>query len=157
MSNFEDFGGKVTFEKGQNGEPSSLTINLADITRDEFRQMREMRQMVRDERDNVLPHCDIDFEPDHNLGAGKRLINALERRGFDVDVDKEERTIKISKDFDKEGGCKPLENAAERRAQAFFGREFHPVARMIHRDWVEDHPVRHALRERLVIRALRDS
>lgn len=149
MSNFEDFGGKVTFEKRQNGEPAHLTIDYADVTRDEFKQLAQMRHC--NEQDSNLPCCDIDFG--HGIDRPAKLLHALERRGFDVDVDKENRTIEISKDH---GLGSKYEEGREHYLKNVSDKECGPNIKIIHADFDHPHPIRHELRERRLWKAIKD-
>lgn len=111
---------KVTFEK-ERGEPAHLKINLADAARDDIAALAKILNWQGGKPG--LPNLEIDLSPDAD-GAAK-LIGALEHRGFNVEIDKENQTLDISKTVKLGDSKSPGEHI--RRAQVVFDPEFGPV------------------------------
>jgi len=134
MTKGEDFvPGKITYERAEGGEQAHLKINLADAASDDIRALNKILQW-QDGKPN-LPNVEFDLDP--NAIAGAKLINALERRGFDVEFNKEEGTVDISKDIKLGDGKSPGEPI--RRAQVIFDPEFGPVVEIGKGHFVHDH------------------
>lgn len=150
MSKFEDFSGKITIEKG--GESAQLKVNLADVTRDDMKAMNQIMQCH--DKANLLPRCEIDLNP--NLAGAAKVINALERRGFDVDINKENRTVEISKDV-KFGDGYSLPGDPPRRAQIVFDREFGPTVEITNKHFGHEHANKYGWRERVAWHAVKNA
>jgi len=155
MSKFEEIGcAKIAFDRAD--DSAQLNVNLADVGRNEIRAMRQA--MNGQDQAGMLPHIDIDVDVDvdvnHKLAKAAHLIKALERRGFDVDIDKEDRSIEISKDFDK-GFNRPL--IPGRRAHLEFDREQGLTIELGPRHWGHEHHNRFGWRERAIINAVKDA
>lgn len=145
MNRFDDIDyAKVTYEGQKGGEGSKLQVNLVDVSRDEFQAMD--RIMHNQDRPNCLPNCELDFNPGEHKAA--KLINALERRGFNVEFDKENRTIEISKEL------KLGEMAKEFKVGKL---DFTPRVDFRHGHLEYDHPNRFGLREKLAWRAAKNA
>lgn len=152
MSKFEDFSNsKVTFEKEFSGDGVNFKINLADATRNDLVAMSKI--MSCQETPGGLPKCEIDLDPP---GPGAKLINALERRGFDVDIDKETGRIEITKDV-KIGHGYRLPGDPERHAQVTFDPRIGPTMTFNteHKDHM--HPDRFGWRERVAWHAMKNA
>lgn len=142
MNKYEDFGAKVTFEKGT--EPAQLKINLTDATREDIKAMNQI--MHCHDKDNLLPRCEIDLNPERRDAV--KVINALERRGFDVEIDKENRTIEITKDV-KIGDGYNLPGDPQRQARIVFDRQFGPTVELSGKHLDHDHLNRFGWREKV--------
>lgn len=115
MSKFEN--PNVTIEKTVDKEITAK-VNLADASRDEMYLLNKMLHC--DGKNAYLPLCEIGVDP--TTRPGQKLINALERRGFDVDVDKENGTVEISRPI-KFGDGHRLPGDPVRRAEVVWDRE----------------------------------
>ena len=153
MSKFEDISSaKLSFERGD--DSAQLKINLADVTRNEIRAMNQL--MHCQDKDGILPRCDIDVDFDHHPGRAAKLIHALERRGFDVDIDRENKTIEITKDFKGGQGDDGCGDAAP-GAKVLVNREFGPHIEIGRAHLGHDHFNRFGWRERAILHAVKDA
>lgn len=145
MTRFDDIDyAKVTYERDKGGEGRNLQVNLVDVSRDEFQAMNKI--LHNHDKQNFLPNCEVDFNPGEHKAA--KLINALERRGFEVEFNKENRTIEISKEL------KLGEMAKEFRVGKL---DFTPRHDFRHGHLQHDHANTFGWRERLAWRAAKNA
>ena len=123
---------RVTFERAEGGEPAHLKINLADAAREDIAALGKILHW-QDGKPN-LPAVEIDLDP--GASGGAKLINALERRGFDVDFNKD-GTVDISKTIKLGDGKSPGEHI--RQAQVVFDPQFGPVVELGKGNFFDDH------------------